>query len=58
MSIMSQDRALFWLSVVALMGLGISLGQVEAVSVAAMAGIILVYLQTKSDAPPPGQNPS
>jgi hypothetical protein len=40
------------------MGLGISLGQVEAVSVAAMAGIILVYLQTKIDAPPPGPTPS
>jgi len=44
---MSNDRALFWICVLALMGLGLLVGQTMAVAVAAAAGICLVYEQTR-----------
>ena len=40
---MSKERAVFWLTVVALLGLGIVVGQIPAVMVAAMVAIVLVY---------------
>jgi hypothetical protein len=39
----AKDRAVFWMSVVLLLGVGILLGQIEAVMIAAMAAIILAY---------------
>lgn len=41
--IMSDERAVLWLIVVVLIGLGFVLGQAAAVSVAAAVGIYLVY---------------
>jgi hypothetical protein len=42
-SIVAQDRAVFWMSVVVLLGAGVLVGQVKAVMIAAMAGVILAY---------------
>jgi hypothetical protein len=41
---MRRERAAFWLAVVGLLGLGILVGQVPAVMVAATAGIAVFYL--------------
>ena len=41
---MRHERAVFWLSVVGLLALGIIVGQLPAVMVAAAAGIAVVYL--------------
>jgi hypothetical protein len=41
--IVAQDRAVFWMSVVVLLGAGVLVGQVKAVMIAAMAGVILAY---------------
>jgi hypothetical protein len=40
---MPNDQAVYWLSVVVLLGLALMLGQFAAASVAAMACILLVY---------------
>ena len=40
---MTSDRAVFWLAVTGLLGIGIVLGQVPAVMLAAMAAIVLAY---------------
>jgi hypothetical protein len=40
---MAQDRAVFWLSVIVLLGAGVLVGQLQAVMIAAMAGVVLAY---------------
>jgi hypothetical protein len=50
-SIMAQDRAVFWMSVVVLLGAGVLVGQVEAVMIAAMAGVILAYRNDRTSRP-------
>jgi hypothetical protein len=40
---MAQERAVFWLAVVALLGVGLMLGQFPAVMIGAMAAIVLAY---------------
>ena len=40
---MPNDQAVFWLSIVVLLALGMLLGQFAAVSIAAMASILLAY---------------
>jgi hypothetical protein len=49
--IVAQDRAVFWLCVVVLLGAGILVGQVQAVMVAAMTGIILAYYNDRISRP-------
>jgi hypothetical protein len=40
---MTHDRAAFWLAVVGLLGIGIMLGQMPVMMIAAMAAITLAY---------------
>jgi hypothetical protein len=40
---MAQERAVFWLAVVALLGVGLMLGQFPAVMIGAMAAIALAH---------------
>jgi hypothetical protein len=40
---MTHDRAAFWLAVVALLGIGILLGQMPVMMIAAMAAVTLAY---------------
>jgi hypothetical protein len=40
---MTQDRAGFWLAVVGLLGIGIMLGQMTVMMIAAMAAVTLAY---------------
>jgi hypothetical protein len=40
---MPNDQAVYWLSVVVLLGLALMLGQFAAASIAAMACILLAY---------------
>jgi hypothetical protein len=40
---MAQDRAVFWLGVALLLGVGIAVGQVTAVMIGAMTSLLLAY---------------
>ena len=53
---MAQDRAVFWMSVIVLLGAGVLVGQVEAVMIAAMAGVILAYRNDRTS-PPMARSP-
>jgi hypothetical protein len=46
---MSDERAIFWITVAGLMACGLALGQTAAMAVAAMVGTVLAYLATRPD---------
>ena len=46
---MSQERALYWISVNVLIGLGLVVGQVAAVTVAAMVGTSMELLRAEQN---------
>ena len=46
---MSNERALLWLIVIALMGAGFLLGQTMSISIAAVVALYVIYQQMSGD---------
>jgi hypothetical protein len=46
---MSQERAIFWITVAGLIACALALGQTAAVGIAAMVATVLAYLATRPD---------
>ena len=45
---MSKDRAIYWFSVIVLLGVGLLIGQLGPVAIAAMVAVILAYQDSTS----------
>ena len=45
---MSKDRAIYWFSVIVLLGVGLLIGQLGPVAIAAMVAVILAYRDSTS----------